>query len=275
MNRAQERMCGGANKFKCSDEQRARVVGGEACQWGESVDATNIFTSVWPDLTAVAERLWSPKKPQGGLDLYDGHRIRERLHHCRLRGRGVALAPPSVLYEPDASHASFATWRRWLWCAADASVGGIGGAAMPIEPAETLAELVAARNNVVTTTKARPSHHPRGSSSSRRGTHHGGGTYPDLSAAVEAVQAGVDERAYPGAVAIVADRRGVLLERAFGALGYGKGDPATTTSTRRSTRMRCRQSSRSLRQTCWVLSRCTPLMNLRRECHCWCLAGSC
>ena len=122
-------------KTYCSAAQRARIIGGEACQWGEGVDATNIFLSVWPDLTMVAERLWSPKKPQGGLDLLDGRQVRLRLHKCRLRSRGVAVAPSSMLYAPDASHASFATWRRWQWCGADA-----GSVALPIEPMETMAE---------------------------------------------------------------------------------------------------------------------------------------
>ena len=60
----------------CPPDQRARIVGGEACMWGESTDLSNFFTTVWPDLTAVAERLWSGPSPPGGLDLLDagGHR---------------------------------------------------------------------------------------------------------------------------------------------------------------------------------------------------------
>ena len=88
------------------------------------VDATNIFLSVWPDLTQIAERLWSPKSPEnGGLDLLDGRQRRLRLHRCRLASRGVPVAPMSAVYVPDASHASFATWREYQWCQSDAGVG--------------------------------------------------------------------------------------------------------------------------------------------------------
>ena len=85
------------------------------------VDATNIFLSVWPDLTQIAERLWSPKAPEnGGLDLLDGRRRRLRLHRCRLASRGVPVGPMGAVYMPDASHASFATWREYQWCESDA-----------------------------------------------------------------------------------------------------------------------------------------------------------
>lgn len=42
-----------------SPEERARILGGEACIWAEFVSAENIGLKLWPRLGAVAERLWS------------------------------------------------------------------------------------------------------------------------------------------------------------------------------------------------------------------------
>jgi hexosaminidase len=75
----------------CSDAQRARIIGGEACQWGEGVDATNLFTSLWPDLTMVAERLWTSVDNKEDLDLLDGNKLRLRRQRCRLGKAVVSL----------------------------------------------------------------------------------------------------------------------------------------------------------------------------------------
>ena len=117
----------------CTDAQRQRIIGGEACQWGEGVDATNLFSSVWPDLTMVGERLWFDGDA-AQLDLLDGIRVRLRRQRCRLVSRGVPVPTQAAVYVPDASHASFALWRELQWCEGDAGDTG------PPEPSAAIRE---------------------------------------------------------------------------------------------------------------------------------------
>ncbi|KAG7255264.1 hypothetical protein CRUP_016596, partial [Coryphaenoides rupestris] len=59
-----------------TDAQKELVIGGEACMWGEYVDATNLT----PRLCAVAERLWSAKDVTDVNDAYS----RLVRHRCRM-----------------------------------------------------------------------------------------------------------------------------------------------------------------------------------------------
>lgn len=69
-----------------STEQKDHVLGGEACAWGEFIDAVNSINRVWPRAAAVAERLWSPP------DATNADEAAARLAdvRCRMLSRGIA-----------------------------------------------------------------------------------------------------------------------------------------------------------------------------------------
>lgn len=77
-------------EFPGTQSQKALVLGGEACMWGEMVDETNIVGRVWPRASAIAERLWSSKQQTNEVE-----QAKPRLdkHVCYMRRRGVAAAP--------------------------------------------------------------------------------------------------------------------------------------------------------------------------------------
>ncbi|XP_052231450.1 uncharacterized protein LOC127844929 isoform X1 [Dreissena polymorpha] len=72
----------------------SKVLGGEACLWGEYLDNENYMTTLWPAASAAAERLWSSK------DVRDIEKAATRLqeHRCRMLGRGL---PVSQISGPD------------------------------------------------------------------------------------------------------------------------------------------------------------------------------
>jgi hexosaminidase len=65
---AVEPMSGAASSL--SPEQKGRILGGEACMWGEWLSPENIDAHIWPRAAAIAERLWSPQDVTDVASMY-------------------------------------------------------------------------------------------------------------------------------------------------------------------------------------------------------------
>jgi len=51
-----------------TDEEKARILGGESCMWAEYISPETIDSRIWPRNAAIAERLWSPQENLRDVD---------------------------------------------------------------------------------------------------------------------------------------------------------------------------------------------------------------
>ncbi len=59
-------------------EQKAHILGGEACMWSELVSPENVDSRIWPRTLAVAERLWSSAAVTNMDDFYRRMEVESR-----------------------------------------------------------------------------------------------------------------------------------------------------------------------------------------------------
>jgi hexosaminidase len=68
-----------------TDEEKARILGGEATMWTELTSSTTIDSRIWPRTAAIAERFWSAE------DVTDMASLRRRLETVSFRLEELGL----------------------------------------------------------------------------------------------------------------------------------------------------------------------------------------
>ncbi|XP_033755779.1 beta-hexosaminidase subunit alpha-like [Pecten maximus] len=66
-------------------QEGIEILGGEACLWGEYISSEMVMSMLWPRGCAVAEKLWSSRKPRVLVDV--SRRLSEQ--RCRMLRRGL------------------------------------------------------------------------------------------------------------------------------------------------------------------------------------------
>ncbi len=66
-----------------TDEEKPRILGGEACMWSEFVGPQNVESRIWPRTAAIAEKFWSPARLT--TDIPDMYRRLEHMDAMLVR----------------------------------------------------------------------------------------------------------------------------------------------------------------------------------------------
>ncbi len=53
-----------------TEQEKARILGGEVCMWAEHLNSLTIDSRIWPRTAAMAERFWSPADRRDVADMY-------------------------------------------------------------------------------------------------------------------------------------------------------------------------------------------------------------